>query len=91
MTATPSRLNLTPNGKTLALFYAHCRAEVIARTLSVMGDPELVCPGDHDLDEVAVVWPHQDNPAGVKEAADETSTVNLLNCLGFDKPERGQQ
>ena len=44
MMETPLRLDLTPNGKTLAVFYAHCRAHVIARMLAVMGDPELVTP-----------------------------------------------
>lgn len=91
MTATLLRLNLTPNGKTLAVFYAHCRAQVIARMLAVMGDPELVCPGDHHSDAVAIVWPHQDMPARVNEAAEETITANLLNYLGFDKSEGGQQ
>ena len=88
MTATP--LRLTPNGKTLAVFYAHCRVELIPRMLAVMGDPELVCPGGHSLDAVAIAWPHQDIPAGVREAAEETITANLLNYLGFDKPEGGQ-
>ena len=91
MTATPLRLNLTPNGNTLAVFYAHCRAQVIARMLAVMGDPELLCPGDHDPDAVAIVWHHQDMPAGVNESAEETITAKLLNYLGFDKPEGGQQ
>ena len=91
MTATPLRPNLTPNGKTLAVFCGHRRAQVIARMLAVMGDPELVCPGDHDPDAVAMVWPYQDMPADVKEAAEETITANLLNYLAFDKPEGGQQ
>ena len=91
MTATPLRLNLTPNGKTLAVFCAHCRTQVIARMLAAMGDPELVCPGDHDADAVATVWTHQDMPAGVKETAEETLTANSLNYLGLDKPEGGQQ
>jgi len=88
---TPLRLDLTPNGKTLAIFYAHCRAQVVARVLAVMGDPELVCPGEHDPDVLAMVWDHQDMPADLKEAAEEMTTANLLSYLGFDKPEGGQQ
>ena len=85
MTEAPLRLDLTPNGKTLAVFYAHCRAHVIARMLAVMGDSELVCPGDYDPDVLAMVWDHQDMAAELKEAAEEMTTANLLSYLGFDK------
>ena len=85
MTKTPLVLELTPNGKTLAIFYAHCRAQVIARMLAVMGDPELVCPGDDNPDVVAMLWPHQDMPDEIREVADTMSTSNLLSYLGFDR------
>lgn len=89
MTKTPLVLELTPEGKTLACFYSHCRAMVIARLLAIMGDPELVCPGDGNPDVLWFVWAHQDMPDKIRKAAEEMSTANLLTHLGFDKPEGG--
>ena len=90
MIKTPLVLELTPDGKTLAVFYAHCRAQVIARMLAVMGDPELVCPGDDNPDVVAMLWPHQDPPIEeIREAAETMTTANLLSSLGYNGPEGG--
>jgi len=80
---TPIVIELTPNGKTLACFYPHCRAVLIARMLAVMGDPELACSGEDNPDVLWLLWPHQDMPAPLKEAAEQMSTENLLHFLGF--------
>ena len=81
----PLVLELTPNGKTLVVFYEHCQAMVIARVLAIMGDPELVCPGDDNPNIVAMLWPHQDMPDEIKIVAEQMSTANMLNSLGYDK------
>ena len=83
----PLVLELTPNGKTLAIFYEHCQAIVIARLLAVLGDPELVCPGDDNPNVVAMLWPHQDMPDEIRGAAEQMSTANLLKSLGYDGTE----
>ena len=85
MIKTPLVLDLTPDGKTLAIFYGHCRALVIARLLAIMGDPELVCPGEHNPDVIWFLWPHQYMPDVIREVAETINTSNLLSYLGFDR------
>ena len=85
MIKTPLVLELTPNGKTMGIFYGHCHALVIARVLALMGDPELVgCLGD-DNDVIVMLWPHQDMPEEVKIVAEQMTSANMLNSLGYDK------
>jgi hypothetical protein len=80
---TPIVIELTPNGKTLACFYHRCPAMLIARMLHVMGDPELVSCGEDNPDVVWLLWPHQDMPVPLKQAAEDMSTANLLHFLGY--------
>ena len=91
MNKTPLVLDLTPDGKTLAVFYPHCRGLIISRMLQVMGEPELVCPGEANPDVVEMLWPHQEMPEELKRAAEEMTTQNLLTHLGYDKPDGGKK
>ena len=84
---TPVTLTLTNDGKTLAIFYKHCQVIVMARLLSIMGDPELICPGEYDADVVWVLWPHQEMDDRLRVAAERMTTDNLLSSLGYyDNP-----
>jgi hypothetical protein len=88
-TKLPFVIQFVADGKTLAVFYANCRAELIARWLAIMGEPELICAGEYDPDVVDMLWDHQNMPEEMKDAIERWTTADLLMQLGYDKPEGG--
>jgi len=82
-------IELTENGKTLvALYPSPTQGLLVSRFLTIMGDPELICTGDDNPEVIFMVFPHQDMPEDMKEAAEIMTTTNLLDSLGY-KPEGG--
>lgn len=85
-------IELTENGKTLVTLYpSPTQGLLVSRFLSIMGDPELICTGDDNPEVIFMVFPHQDMPEQLKEAAEIMTTSNLLDKLGYNKPERGSE
>jgi hypothetical protein len=90
MTKAPV-IELTENGKTLvALYPSPTQGLLVSRFLTIMGEPEMVCPGEDNPEVIFMVFPHQDMPQQLKEAAEIMTTSNLLDELGYNKPEGGQ-
>ena len=85
-------IELTENGKTfVALYPSPTQGLLVSRFLAIMGDPELICVGDDNTEVIFMVFPHQDMPEGMKEAAEIMTTSHLLDELGYNKPERGAE
>lgn len=83
-------IELTENGKTLvALYPSPTQGLLVSRFLSIMGEPEMICPGEDNPEVIFMVFPHQDMPQQLKEAAEIMTTANLLTSLGYDKLEGG--
>jgi len=79
-------IELTPNRKTLVAVYpSQTQGLLISRFLSVMGEPEAICPGDDNPEVVFMLFPHQNMPAELREAAETMTTQNLLDQLGYNQ------
>jgi len=88
----PPVIELTEDGKTLvALYPSPTQGLLVSRFLTIMGEPELVCPGEDNPEVIFMLFPHQDMPEGMKEAAEIMTTTSLLDSLGYDKPEGGTE
>jgi hypothetical protein len=82
-------IELTDNGKTLvALYPSPTQGLLVSRFLTIMGEPEMICPGEDNPEMIFMVFPHQDMPEQLKEAAEIMTTTNLLDSLGY-KPQGG--
>lgn len=83
-------LDLTPNGKTLVTLYpSSVQGKLVARSLAIFGEPEMICSGEDNPDVIHMLFPHQDIPEELKNVAEYMTTQNLLQYLGYDKPEGG--
>jgi hypothetical protein len=84
-------IELTENGKTLvALYPSPTQGLLVSRFLAIMGEPEMICPGEDNPEVIFMLFPHQNMPEGIKKAAEIMTTTNLLDSLGY-KPEREPQ
>ena len=73
-------LNLTPNGKTLAIIYA--KHEVIAEALiSQLGEPEREGYIESDPDALFLIFPHQNLGEDLMDAAERMTSQSILDCL----------
>jgi len=78
-------IELTPNGKTLFCFYpSTIQGKLVARSLAIMGEPEMICPGEEDPDSIFMLFPHQDMPEELKDVAERWTTQHLLKTLGYE-------
>ena len=78
-------IELTDNGKTLvALYPSPTQGLLVSRFLAIMGDPKMVCVGDDNPEVIFMLFPHQDMPEQLKEAAEIMMTTNLLDSLGYE-------
>ena len=86
MSEWPLTIELTPNGKTLLIVYPSLvQGKLVARALEMLGEPEMICPGEQDSDNIMMLFPHQDMSAELEELAERMSSANLLQWLGFDR------
>ena len=86
MIQSPLTIELTPNGKTLVIVYpSNIQGELVARCLNILGEPEMICPGEVDSDNILMLFPHQDMPEELKEVAERMTTAHLLQNLGYSK------
>jgi len=82
----PMTIELTPNGKTLVCVYpSTIQGKLVARSLAIMGEPEMICPGEEDSDNIFMLFPHQDMPDELFQVAEYFTTEHLLDSLGFNK------
>jgi len=80
------QIELTPNGKTLVCVYpSNAQGMLIASCLQQLGEPEVICPGEADPNNVFMLFPHQDMSEDLREAAERMTTAHLLDSLGFNK------
>jgi len=87
MTANwPLTIELTPNGKTLAVVYpSRVQGRLVAGLLRMLGEPETIAAGELDPDNILILFPHQDMPEDLADMAERMSSANLLHSLGFDQ------
>ena len=84
------QIELTPNGKTLVCVYpSTAQGQLVARCLAVLGEPEIICPGEEDTDNILMLFPHQDMPEELREVAECMTTEHVLSNLGYFKKEGG--
>ena len=82
----PMTIELTPNGKTIVVVYpSNIQGKLVARSLAILGEPEIICPGEIDPDNIMMLFPHQDMPDELFEVAEHFTTEHLLDSLGFDR------
>jgi hypothetical protein len=86
----PPGIELTDNGKTLvALYPSPTQGLLVSGFLSIMGEPELICTGEDAPEVIFMLFPHQDMPEGMREAAEMMTTSHPLDSLGYDNREGG--
>lgn len=86
MIESPMWVDLTPNGKTLVAVYpSPVQGKLVAGCLNTLGQPEMICTGETNPETIMMLFPHQDMPEELYEAAEEMTTKSLLHYLGFDK------
>jgi len=85
-------IELTDDGKTLvALYPSLTQGLLVSRFLTIMGEPEMICPGEDNAETIFMLFPHQDMPEELREAAEEMTTALLLDSLGYSRPEGGNK